>query len=419
MSLLPSLVARANALGASDLHLEPGLPAAMRVGGQLRTFGEPVSAGVLLEEARRLLPGALWTELQHRRSADLSRNLGGVRCRLNVLHSSRGIGFAVRLLSAFQATLDSLNLHPDLAALAHRKHGLVLVAGPTGSGKSSTVAALVQELNRSEARHILTLEQPIEHLLRPRRSYIHQREVGRDTPSFEQGLLDAMREDPDFIVVGEMRDPETMRLTLNAAETGHLVFSTVHSSSCPEALGRLVAAFPPETQHGVRAQLADCLVAVVCQRLVPWPDLGIRVPELEILVANEPVKAALRGDSLHKLTSMMQTGAADGMWTADRYRRWLAAKDRFFVPRQGAGEALPEDDEPLPSELIAPPAPAYSPVGAAAWSASSTSQVPASGARSPSPGAPATRPAPARAQQDGVIDLDGYDEDLGSILKDL
>jgi twitching motility protein PilT len=400
MPLIDDLVRRAWQAGASDLHLEPGLPPAFRVGGALRTQGEPLAGSALLTEARRLLPGPRWAELAARRSADLSRTLGGVRCRINVLHSSRGVGFAVRLLSTFTATLESLNLHPDLAELAHKPHGLVLVSGPTGSGKSSTVAAIIQEINRSAAKHVVTLEQPIEHVLRPRKAYIRQREVGRDTPTFEQGLLDVLREDPDVVVVGEMRHPATMRLVLNIAETGHLVFSTLHSSTTAEALGRVISAFAPEAQPGVCAQLADCLVGVVCQRLVLRPDLGIRVPELEILMANDPVRAAIRSNSLSKLANMVQTNAADGCWTRERYRRWLDTKDRFFVPRAGAGEALPEDPEEVADAApVAAPPPPVRVAGVA-----------------PTP--PTSSPAPAARRADGVLDLDGFDEDLGSILSE-
>src|SRR5262249_39203600 len=159
--------------------------------------------------------------------------------------------------------VERLNLHPDLRKLVTHTHGLILVSGPTGSGKSSTLAALIQEINLNEARHIVTIEAPIEYTFRPRRAYIRQREVGRDTPSFEQALLDALREDPDVLMVGEMREPETMRLTLNASETGHLVLATVHSATCAEALQRVVAAFPAEIQSGVAAMLADCLLAVI------------------------------------------------------------------------------------------------------------------------------------------------------------
>jgi twitching motility protein PilT len=405
LALLDDLVRRTLQFGGSDLHLEPGLPAALRVDGRLRTLGEPVAGSALLAEARRLLPGARWTEFATRRSADLSRTLGGARCRINVLHSSRGVGFAVRLLSTSTATLESLNLHPELARLAERPHGLVLLSGPTGSGKSSTVAALVEHINRTAARHVVTLEQPIEHVLRPRKAYIRQREVGRDTPSFDQGLLDALREDPDVIVVGEMRRPETMRLTLNAAETGHLVFSTVHSSSCPEALARVIAAFAPEAQPAVCAQLADALVAVVCQRLVLRPDLGIRVPECEVLVANDAVRAAIRTNGMHKLQSILQMGAADGSWSFDRYRRWLDQRGRFFVPRKGAGDPLPEDPaEAGASGAVSAPVPAASRGG-------SLADLAAAAAAAPSPRA--------TGGGSGVLDLDGFDEDLSSILSEL
>jgi twitching motility protein PilT len=215
------------------------------------------------------------------------------------MHTSRGVGFAIRLLASFQATIERLNLHPDLKKLVAPTTGLVLVSGATGSGKSSTLAALIQEVNLTESRHILTLESPIEHIFRPRRAYIRQREVGRDTPSFEQGLLDALREDPDVLMVGEMREPETMRLTLNAAETGHLVLATVHSGTCAEALQRIVLAFPSEIQNNVAAQLADSLVGVVCQRLPP-ARLEYPPPECEILRSTSPVKTFIRNRDFFK-----------------------------------------------------------------------------------------------------------------------
>src|SRR5882672_8370034 len=198
---LESLVSLAQNNGASDLHLEAGLPAALRIRGALRTTGEPVPAKLLLEMARGVIDEEEWGRFLERRSIDLSKTLGGVRCRINILQTARGIGFAIRLLSTFQATVEKLNLHPDLKKLVAHDNGLILVSGPTGCGKSSTLAALIQEINLTEARHIVTIESPIEYAFRPRRAYIRQREVGRDTPSFEQALLDALREDPDVLMV--------------------------------------------------------------------------------------------------------------------------------------------------------------------------------------------------------------------------
>lgn len=354
---LESLVSMARQQGASDLHLEPGLPAAVRVRGALRTAGEPLPAKALLGAARMLIGEAQWPAFLERRSFDMSRTIQGVRCRINVLQTARGVGFAIRLLASFQATLEKLNLHPDLGKLTERTSGLILVSGPTGSGKSSTLAALIQEINLTEARHVVTVESPIEYFFRPRRAYIRQREVGRDTPSFEQALLDALREDPDVLMVGEMREPETMRLTLNAAETGHLVMATVHSSSCAEALQRVVSAFPSEIQNSVAAQLADCLVGVIAQRLQFRPDIGIRVPECEILIPINPVKAHIRNRDYFKIISVLETGSEHGMWTFQRYRQWLDRKSNWNYPDQEYEAPDTEALEGIPAP-VAPLTPA-------------------------------------------------------------
>src|SRR5438445_4904145 len=345
---LDSLVSLAANNGASDLHLEAGLPAALRIRGALRTSGEPVSAELLLQCARSTIGEAHWPQFLERRSYDLSKTISGVRCRINILQTARGVGFAIRLLASFQATLEKLNLHPDLRKLVTPTNGLILVSGPTGSGKSSTLAALIQEINLSETRHIVTIESPIEYVFRPRRAYIRQREVGRDTPSFEQALLDALREDPDVLMVGEMREPETMRLTLNAAETGHLVLATVHSSTCAEALQRVVSAFPSEIQSSVSAQLADCLLAVVSQRLHFRPELNIRVPECEILMATHAVKNFIRNRDFFKIISSLETGAEHGMWSFQRYRSWVDSRTNWYIPGQSPEAPATESFEAPP-----------------------------------------------------------------------
>lgn len=349
--ILDQFLTTARALGASDLHLEPGLPAALRVRGRLQTQGPPLTAAALHALARELIGDAHWPDFVDRRSYDCSRRIAGVRCRVNVLQSSRGVGFAIRLLASFEATLHTLNLHPVLAELIQPQHGLILVSGPTGSGKSSTMAALIQELNQGEARHVLTLESPIEYVFRPKTAFIRQREVGRDTPSFEQGLLDALREDPDVLMVGEMRDPETMRLTLSAAETGHLVLATVHSSSCVEALQRVIGAFPSEIQNSIAAQLADCLVGVVCQRLRYRADLDLTLPELEILRPTNPVKTHIRSRDFFKISSVMETGAEAGMWTFTRYQSWLGRKTDWHTPNRTAAAAEIVEAGPPPVQL--------------------------------------------------------------------
>jgi twitching motility protein PilT len=356
---LESLVGLAQQNGASDLHLESALPAALRVRGTLRTVGEPIPGKTMLEMARHLLGDDHWQHFLERRSFDMSKTIQGVRCRINVLQSSRGVGFAIRLLGSFQATLEKLNLHPDLRKLIVPTNGLILVSGPTGSGKSSTMAALIQEINLSETRHIVTIESPIEYVFRPRKSYIRQREVGRDTPSFEQALLDALREDPDVLMVGEMRDPETMRLTLSASETGHLVMATVHSSTCAEALQRVVSAFPAEIQSAVSAQLADCLLAVISQRLRFRPELSMRVPECEILMPTNAVKNFIRNRDFFKIISAVETGGEHGMWSYQRYRTWLDNRTKWNNPDQN-----PEPPDSEPMDTAAPAVPALAPAPA-------------------------------------------------------
>ncbi len=394
---LETLVGVALQNGASDIHLEPGLPAALRVRGTLRTVGEPLPAPALLESARRVIGENHWPQFLERRSSDLSRTIRGARCRINVLQSSRGVGFAIRILSTFQTTVEALNLHPDLKRLVANPSGLILVSGPTGCGKSSTLAALIQEINVNESRHIITIENPIEYNFRPRRSYIRQREVGRDTPSFEQALLDSLREDPDVLMVGEMREPQTMRLTLSAAETGHLVLATLHSANCAEALQRVVSAFPAEIQGNVAAQLSDCLVAVISQRLRHRADLGIRVPECEVLVATHAVRNFIRTRDFFKIASSIETGADHGMWSWHRYRTWLENRKNWHLPQQA--------DEPPDSEAESapplPPAPAAPPAG-----------------RPPtSEPAPSSLPTQSVAKRGTRIEIEPVESEFGKILK--
>jgi twitching motility protein PilT len=349
---LRSLISQAKTEGASDLHIEPGLAAGLARAQPVALRRRTVAPALTSEWARDLID----RRLAPFRGTPLLRSFQshrGLRCRVNVMHTARGVGFAIRLLPAFQPTLEALNLHPDLKQLAHHPHGLVLISGPTGCGKSTTLAALIQTINLSDARHIVTIENPIEFTFRPRRSFIRQREVGRDTPSFEQALLDSLREDPDVLMVGEMREPETMRLTLSAAETGHLVLATVHSSNCAEALQRVVGAFPAEIQNNVAAQLADCLIGVVSQRLQFRPGLNICVPECEVLMSTLPIKNFIRNRDFFKIVNSVETGAEHGMWTFQRYRAWLDKRTSFHLPSR---EPEVEEEDTRPSSQVHAPA---------------------------------------------------------------
>jgi twitching motility protein PilT len=334
-------------LGASDLHIEADSALVVRVRGQLSTIGASIAGTVIAQAARELL-GEGWPQFLSRGSADLSRTIAGMRCRINIFQTVRGVAMAVRLLSAFQNNLRACNLHPDLKRLTEATTGLVVVSGPTGSGKSTTLAALVEEINGCSARNVIAIESPIEYLFTNRRSFIRQREIPTHSPSYEQALVDALRENPDVLVIGEMRTPEVMRLTLSAAETGHLVIATMHSATCAEALTRMCMSFPAEIQGSIRAQLADCFVGLVCQRLDFLSDYRLRVPVCEVLLPSASAKGTIRGGQFSQIANVLQTGGEAGMWNFDRYERWVAQKKDWVLPTLAA---------PLPEERIAAPPP--------------------------------------------------------------
>jgi twitching motility protein PilT len=331
-SPLVGFVSSAAALRASDLHLADGEPPCVRVDGVLHRLdlaaGVDVAATLgLTEAARERLAGG--------QSIDLGRDIPGVgRVRIHVFQSSEGLAAAVRLLPRAAPSLASLHLPLPLEELAELPHGLVLVCGATGSGKSTTLAALAQEALRRRSIVLTTLEDPIEFALSPpETSLVRRRQVGRDVRDFATGLRDALREDPDVLLLGEMRDRETISLALTAAETGHLVLSSLHSRSAASAIERIVDAYPAEGQGQVRTQLADSLRAVVVQRLLPRARGEGRIPALEVLRVNHAVGSLIREGKTAQLESTLQSGRREGMLSLER----------CLADRVQAGEVRLED----------------------------------------------------------------------------
>src|ERR1700728_3066130 len=352
--LFEEWIEQAYSLGASDLHLEADTPIVARIRGELQTVGANVSGATLEQVARELL-GGQWPEFVERGSADHSESIGGIRLRVNFFQTVRGIAAAIRLLAPSVKDLRVCNLHRDLRKFVEPTRGLVIIAGLTGSGKSTTLAALIEEINATRARHIVTLESPIEYLFSNRQSFIRQREIPTHSPSFEQGIVDALRENPDVLVISEMRTPEVMRLTLNAAETGHLVLATMHSSNCAEALSRLCMSFPSDIQASVRAQLADCLVAVCCQRLEFLSAARLQVPRCEILLPTSGAKGTIRNGNFSNIATVLQSGGEEGMWTFERYQRWIdQVTDWVQPPSAAALRAQVDSSAPRPQGGLRP-----------------------------------------------------------------
>jgi twitching motility protein PilT len=324
-------VTRAHASGASDLHLVDGDAPMIRVDGKLRRLDDAAVADVVSVLG---LDDAAAARLSRGASIELSVSLrSGAVARVHVYRASTGIAAAIRFLNRTPGSLASLDLPVPLEDVCDIPHGLVIVCGATGSGKSTTLAALSQEALRRRSIALVTLEDPIEYVLDGgESSIVRQRQIGRDVPDMTAGLRDALREDPDVLVVGEMRDPETIALALTAAETGHLVITTLHSGSAASAVERIVDAYGPARQGQIRTQIADSLRVVVAQRLLPRARGGGRIPALEVLRVNHAAASMIREGKTAQLTSVLQSGRRDGMITLER-----CLADRVL-----AGEVRPE-----------------------------------------------------------------------------
>jgi twitching motility protein PilT len=316
-ALLERMVAR----NASDLHVTVGAPPAVRVNGKLERYQDVPNLSP--DDTHQMLYRILSTEQQ--KSLEINRNIdfahsipGLARFRVNVFFQRGTLGAAFRLIPADIKTLEELGIPNALHALTEKPRGLVLITGPTGSGKSTTLAALIDEINRKRSEHILTIEDPVEFVHRHKRCIVNQREIGPDAPSFADALRAALREDPDVILLGEMRDLETISTAITAAETGHLVFATLHTQSAPSTVDRIIDAFPAAQQEQVRVQLAATLQGICTQTLLPIPGGSGRVPALEILFPDDAVRNLIRQGKVEQVYSVMQTGTSKGMQTMEQ-----------------------------------------------------------------------------------------------------
>jgi twitching motility protein PilT len=318
---IDELLEQCVALGASDLHLTVGSPPVVRVRGKLEALdgAEPLDP----EMTQGLLYRVLSTEQQKRleieRQIDLAYAVPGLaRFRVNVYFQRESLGAAFRQIPQDIKSLEELGIPSTLHELTEKPRGLVLVTGPTGSGKSTTLAALIDEINRTRSEHILTIEDPVEFVHQHKRCIVNQREIGVDARGFGEALRAALRQDPDVILLGEMRDHETIATALTAAETGHLVFGTLHTQSAPGTIDRIIDVFPAEQQEQVRVQLAATLQGVVTQALLPTADGTGRVAALEILFPDDAVRNLIRQAKVEQVYSVMQTNTSRGMQTLEQ-----------------------------------------------------------------------------------------------------
>lgn len=316
---LDDILIQARKIGASDVHVSVGIPIKCRVHGTLKNLTDGPLTGadtkVLVEQ---MIPKRLVTSFNETGEADFSYAIPDEgRFRVNIFKQKGSLAFVIRLINTEIPNPEDLGLTPSVIELVKKKRGLILVTGPTGSGKSTTLASLINRINENYSHHIITLEDPIEYLHVHKKSIVNQREIGMDTDNYANALRAALREDPDVILVGEMRDLDTIATAVTAAETGHLVFSTLHTIGAAPTIDRIIDVFPPHQQPQIRLQLATLLESIISQQLMRTADGNGRVAAFEILHANSAIRALIREGKSHQIPSMIQTSRKVGMITMD------------------------------------------------------------------------------------------------------
>jgi len=318
---------------ASDVHITVRSPAMFRIHGEMQPAGgDALTPDETAELARQLMSAEQYAVFEEKGDFDFSHGIPGVsRFRINAYRQKGNVSLTIRLIPQQVPEMESLGLPPIALEFANKPQGLLLVTGPTGSGKSTTLAAIIDYINRTRKAHIITLEDPIEFVHGHKRCIVNQREIGVDTASFGTGLRAALRQDPDVILVGEMRDLETISTAITAAETGHLVFGTLHTADAPQTIDRVIDVFPPVAQQQIRVQLAAVLLGVMAQRLLPTQDGSGRVAAIEVLVNTPAVANLIRSEKVHQVRSVMQTGKAQGMQTMEMSLRELLQRGTISV----------------------------------------------------------------------------------------
>ncbi|WP_428909276.1 type IV pilus twitching motility protein PilT [Niallia sp. Krafla_26] len=329
---------------ASDLHITTGITPIVRINGKLKRIGvEKLTPEDTLRMAKEITTEVQFERFLNDGELDFSYSFQGIcRFRVNMYRQRGSIGIVCRVINSEIPTIESLNLPPITKEFAKYPQGIILVTGPTGSGKSTTLAAIIDHINETQSKHILTLEDPIEYLHRHKNSIVNQREIGQDSQSFSIGLRAALRQDPDVILVGEMRDLDTIQTAITAAETGHLVLATLHTTGAAQTVDRIIDVFSAEHQQQIRTQLASTLVGVISQRLLPTADGSGRVAALEVLVSNYAVANLIRSNKIHQIQTVLETGKSYGMQTMNMAVTQLVQKG--IITRATADEFVPNWD---------------------------------------------------------------------------